>query len=130
MEKLFARGKLKDVEQIRRFLSRLQLEIKKLCVMRDYANMEALLNVALEMEWVLAELCETPFELLKEEQEKNMGTIKMVVEKQVQVLNESLINLLEDNQTFNSNQAPRPKDPQALMIAKYVMQRITWPMNV
>jgi hypothetical protein len=93
MEKLFAKGKLKDVEQ-RRFLSHLQLEIKKLCIMRDCANMEALLNVALEMEQVLAELGETPFELLKGEQEKNMGIVEMVVEKQVQMLNESSINLL------------------------------------
>jgi hypothetical protein len=93
MEKLFARDKLKDAKQ-RRFLSRLQLEIKKLCVMKDYAKMEALLNVALDMERVLAELGETRFELLKEEQKENMGTIEMVVEKQVQVLNESLINLL------------------------------------
>lgn len=93
MEKLFARGKLKDAKQ-RRFLSRLQLEIKKLCVMKDYAKMEAMLNVALDMERVLAKLSETPFELLKEEQKENMGTIEIVVEKQVQVLNESLINLL------------------------------------
>jgi cell fate (sporulation/competence/biofilm development) regulator YmcA (YheA/YmcA/DUF963 family) len=94
MEKLFVRGKLEDVEHRRRFLFRLQPEIKKLCVMKDYANMEALLNVALEMEQVLAELGETPFELFKEEQEENMGIVEMAIKKQVQVLNESLINLL------------------------------------
>jgi hypothetical protein len=43
---------------------------------------------------VLAELGETPFELLKEEQEKNMGIVEMIVEKQMQVLNDFLINLL------------------------------------
>jgi hypothetical protein len=36
MEKLFIKGKLEDAEQRRRFLSRLHLEIKKFCVMRDY----------------------------------------------------------------------------------------------
>jgi len=67
MEKLFAQGKLEDVEQRRRFLSHLILEIMKLCVMRDYVNMDALLNAALKVDWVLVELGETPFEVLKEE---------------------------------------------------------------
>jgi hypothetical protein len=38
MEKLFGRGKLKDAKHKRRVLSQLHFEIKKLCVMRDYAN--------------------------------------------------------------------------------------------
>lgn len=94
MEKLFARRKFEDVEQRRRFLSCLQLKIKMLCVMKNYANTEAKFIVALEMQRVLAELGETPFELLKEEQEKNMGIVEMIVEKQMQVLNDFLINLL------------------------------------
>jgi hypothetical protein len=44
---------------------------------------------------VLVKLGETPFELLKEEQEENTGTIETTMEKQVQLLNESLINLLK-----------------------------------
>jgi hypothetical protein len=39
MEKLLARGKLKYANYKRRVLSQLHFEIKKLCVMRDYANM-------------------------------------------------------------------------------------------
>lgn len=81
MEKLFARSKLEDAKQKRRFLSRFKLEIRELCVMRDYANTDASLNVALEVEWVLAELVETPFEMLKEEQEKNMTIGKIVMKK-------------------------------------------------
>jgi hypothetical protein len=65
MEKLFARGKLEDAKQCRRFLSRLRLEIKKLCVMQDHANMEALLSATLEVEKMLVELSEAPFEMLK-----------------------------------------------------------------
>ncbi len=57
--------------------------------------MDVLFDAALEVERVLAKLGETPFELLKEDQEENMGTIETIVEKQVQVLNESLINLLK-----------------------------------
>ncbi len=75
MEILFTRGKLEDVEQKMRFLSYLWLEIKKLCVMKDYANMDVLFDVALKMEWVLVKLGKTPFELSKEEQEENMGII-------------------------------------------------------
>jgi hypothetical protein len=69
MEKLFARGKLEDAKQRRRFLSHSRLEIKTLCVIQDHANMEALLSVPLEVEQMLAELGEAPFEMLKEEQE-------------------------------------------------------------
>jgi hypothetical protein len=50
MEKLFIRGKLEDVKQRRIFLSHLRPKIRKLCVMKEYANMEVLLNVALEVE--------------------------------------------------------------------------------
>jgi hypothetical protein len=38
MEKLFARGKFEDVEQRTKFLSCLQLKIKMLHVMKDYAD--------------------------------------------------------------------------------------------
>ncbi len=44
----------------------MKLEIKKLCVMHDHANMEALLSATLEVEQMLAELGEAPFEMLKE----------------------------------------------------------------
>ncbi len=56
MEKLFVRGKLEDVGQKKRFMFRLCLEIKKLCVMKDYANMEKMFIATLEVEWVLIEL--------------------------------------------------------------------------
>jgi hypothetical protein len=39
------------------------------CVMKDYANVEVLFDVTLEVEWVLVELGKPPFELSKEEQE-------------------------------------------------------------
>ncbi len=72
MENLFTKGKLEQVEQIYIFLSLLRPKIKKMCVMKGYANFEAIFNVALEVEKVLTWLGETPFELLKEKQEENM----------------------------------------------------------
>jgi hypothetical protein len=50
--------------------------------------MDALLVVALEVEWVLVELEEIPFELLKA---KHEGVVDNVVEKQVNALNDSFI---------------------------------------
>jgi hypothetical protein len=93
LEKLFTRGKLEDGEQRKRFLSRPRLEIKKMCVMRNHGNMEDLFNAALEVERVLEKLGKTLFELLKEEEE-DMVVGENAVEKQVQLLNGSLINLL------------------------------------
>lgn len=54
-----------------------------MCMMRDYANMESLFNVALEVEWVLVELGEILFELLKEKHEENMNVGKTTMEKHV-----------------------------------------------
>jgi hypothetical protein len=47
---------------IDRFLSKLKLEFKKLCIV---ANMEALLAITLEVEKLLGELGKTPFEPFK-----------------------------------------------------------------
>jgi hypothetical protein len=67
LDKLFQRGRIPDVEQRRRFLGKLRPEIRKLCVVRTFADVEELVGVATELERVLGELGETPFEPLKEE---------------------------------------------------------------
>lgn len=89
MKKLFARGKLEDVEQRQIFPFKFCPKIKKLCVMRDYVNMDALLAITLEVEWVLVELQEIPFELLKVEHEE--GVLADAAKKQINVLNDSFI---------------------------------------
>jgi hypothetical protein len=89
MEKLFARSKLEDVEQRQIFPFELCLDIKKLCVMRGYMNMDALFVATLEVEWVLVELEDISFELLKVEHEE--GVVVDVVDKQVNALNDSFI---------------------------------------
>jgi hypothetical protein len=57
--------------------------------------MESLLAFALEVEKVLGELDEIPYEPLKEQHEESMFTSETIVEKQIQVLNESSISLLK-----------------------------------
>jgi len=69
-------------------LARLRPEIRKLCVVRTFADIEELVGAAIEVERVLGELGETPFEPLKEEQEE--GTKETVMEKHVAALNETL----------------------------------------
>jgi len=74
-------------------LARLRPEIQKLCVVRIFANIEELVAAATELEQVLGELGETPFEPLKEEQEE--GVVETSMEHQVAVLNNTLINFFK-----------------------------------
>ncbi len=60
-EKSFHKGRFIDVEHKRCFLSKLRLDIWKLCVVRSYAKMEKLLVVAIKADWVFGEIGETPY---------------------------------------------------------------------
>jgi hypothetical protein len=70
LDKLFRRGQIQNVEQRRQFLARLKLEIRKLCVVRTFADIEELVVAAIEVERVLGELGETPLEPFKEERDE------------------------------------------------------------
>ncbi len=72
LDKLFKRGKIKNVEQKWKFLAHLQCKFRKLCMVRIYANVKEMLLIAKKVENVLGELGETPFEPLKEEHEEGM----------------------------------------------------------
>jgi len=87
------KGQIQDAEQKRRFLARLRPEIRKLCVVRTFTDIEELVGAATELEKVLGELGETPYEPLREEQEKETSEIMM--EKQVTALNNTLINFFK-----------------------------------
>jgi hypothetical protein len=93
LDRLFQRGRIPDAEQRRRFLARLRPEIRKLCIVRNFADIEELVGVATELERVLGELGETPFEPLKEEQEEGVAETSM--EHQVATLNNTLINFFK-----------------------------------
>jgi predicted aspartyl protease len=95
LDKLFQRGKFPDAEQRRRFLGKLRPEIRKICVVRTYADIEEMVGAATELERVLGELGETPFEPLKEEQEE--GVAETMMEKQVNAFNDTLINFMKGN---------------------------------
>jgi hypothetical protein len=60
---------------------------------RVFVDTEELVGAIIEVEKVLGELDETPFEPLKEEQEE--GTKETIMEKQVVALNITLINFLK-----------------------------------
>jgi len=99
LDRLFQRGRIPDTEQKRRFLARLRPEIQKLCIVRTFADIEELVGAATELERVLGELGETPFEPLKEEQEEEVA--ETIMEKQVAVLNNALVSFFKRN-------VPRP----------------------
>jgi hypothetical protein len=67
LDKLLQRGRIPDAEQRRRFLGKLRPEIRKLCVVRTFADIEEMVGAATKLERVLGELSETPFEPMKEE---------------------------------------------------------------
>jgi hypothetical protein len=125
LDKLFQRGKIPDAEQRRRFLSRLRPEIRKLCIVRAFADIEELVGAAIELERVLGELGETPFEPLKEEQE---GVAKTSIESQVVVLNNTLLNFLKGSMSnIVSSSYSTIFD---LKDAKSVEGGIMWPLPV
>jgi predicted aspartyl protease len=95
LDRLFQKGKIQDTEQKRRFLARLRPKIRKLCVVRTFADIEELVSATTELERVLGELGETPFEPPKEEQEE--GLAETMMEKLVTALNNTLINFLKGN---------------------------------
>jgi len=74
-------------------LVKLKPEIRKLCVVRTFADIEELVGVATEVERVLGELGETPYEPLKEEQEE--GASETMMKKQVTALNNTLVNFFK-----------------------------------
>ncbi len=93
LDKLFQRGRITDAEQKKRFLAKLRPEIRKLCVVRTFADVEELVAAATEVERVLGELGGTPFEALREEQEE--GIEETIMEKQMTALNNTLVNFFK-----------------------------------
>jgi len=62
---------------------------------KTFTDIEELVGAATELERVLGEIGETPFEPLKEEQEE--GVEKTLMEKQVTALNNALVNFFKRN---------------------------------
>jgi hypothetical protein len=62
-------------------------------MVRTFTDIEELVGVTTKLERVLGEFGETPYELLKEEQEEDVS--KTMMEKQVIALNNTLINFFK-----------------------------------
>jgi len=62
-------------------------------VVRTFTDIEELVGAATELERILGELGETPYEPLREEQEEE--TLEIMMEKQITALNNTLINFFK-----------------------------------
>lgn len=67
LDKLFRKGKIKDDEQRKRLFAYLWLEIKKLCMVITYTNVEKKLVAVKDVEKMFGKLRKIPFEPFKEE---------------------------------------------------------------
>ncbi len=61
-----------DAKRKKRFLTHLRLKIKKLCVVSTYVDMDDLLATTIEVEKVLNEIGETPYETFKDERNEEL----------------------------------------------------------
>ncbi len=91
MNKLFQWGQIQDVKQRCRFLGKLRPEIRKLCLVKTYTNIEDVVVAVTKIECVLGKLGETPYEPMKEEHDETMSR-ESTTYHQLHVLNETLIN--------------------------------------
>jgi len=64
-------------------------------MVKTFMDIEELMGNVIQLERLLEELGETPYEPLKEEQEKKVS--KTMMEKQVIVLNNTFINFFRNN---------------------------------
>jgi hypothetical protein len=72
-------------------LGKLRLEIRKLCVVRTYIDIEEVVVATAKIDRVLGKLGETPYEPMKEEHDETMFR-KSTIDRQLHVLNETFIN--------------------------------------
>lgn len=65
------------MKQRQRFLCSLRLEIRKLCVVRTFTNIEKLVGATTKLERVFGKLGKMPYEPMKGEQEEGMAKTMM-----------------------------------------------------
>jgi len=91
MDKLFQWGQIQDAKRHRRFLGNLRPKIKKLYVFKTYIDIEEVVVVVAEIEHVLGEMGETPYEPMKEEHDETTSG-ESTTDRQLHDLNETFIN--------------------------------------
>jgi plasmid rolling circle replication initiator protein Rep len=81
LERLFVKGRILDAKRKRRFLSKLRPKLRKLSMVCTYQNMDELLSATIEVEKVLGEIGETPYEPLQEEREEELTLGETSIDK-------------------------------------------------
>jgi hypothetical protein len=99
LDKFFQRRKIEDVEQRRSFLARLKLKLRRLYVVKTYINIEEMVIVTTEIERVLRDLGETPYDPLREKDENVIGNSS--TDKHLLMLNETLIYFFRESGSRN-----------------------------
>jgi hypothetical protein len=100
LDKLFHKGKIGDVKQRKRFLARLRLELRRLCVVKTYTDIEEMVIVAIKIQRLLGDLGETPYDPLREEKDEDVIG-ESSIDKQLSMLNETLIHFLRESGNRN-----------------------------
>jgi hypothetical protein len=90
LDKLFQRGKIWDAEQRRRFLAPLKPELRRLCVVRTYTNIEEMVIATIEIKRVVGDLGETPYDPLVEEKDEDVIG-ESSINKQLSLLNDTFL---------------------------------------
>jgi len=91
IDKLFQWGQIQDAKRHHRFLGKLRPIIRKLYVVKTYIDIEEVVVVVAEIEHVLGEMGETPYEPMKEEHDETTSG-KSTTDCQLHDLNETFIN--------------------------------------
>ncbi len=77
-------------------MAQLRPELKKLCVVKTYTNIKDMVITTIEIERVLGDLGETPYDRLKEEKDEDV-TDESSTDKQLSMLNETLIHFFRES---------------------------------
>jgi len=88
--------KILDAKKKKRFLTHLRLKIKKLCVVSTDVDMEELLAATIEVEKVLNEIGETPYESFKDERNEELIEGETSIDWHIHAFNETLIFFSRD----------------------------------
>ncbi len=89
------KGKILNAKRRKRFLVHLWPKIKKLCVVHTYVVIDELLVATIEVEKVLSEIGETPYEPLKDEKDGELIKGETSTNRHIHVFNETLINFFK-----------------------------------
>jgi hypothetical protein len=89
-------------------LAQLRLELRRLYVVKTYTHIKEMVIVATKIERMLGDLGETPYDPSKEGEDEN-AIGKSFIDKQLSVLNETLIHFFKESSSRNGTNASSSK---------------------